>query len=767
MNLRRYFSAAGCLVAAAVAAELAVAQDQQNSDGTPSGLETVTVTAQRREEALLDAPVTVTAISGDLLKQQNVQDLTDLVALTPGLEIEPDGSRTAIRLRGIATQDGAPAAENVAALHIDNIYISHRTSLAGYFYDIDRVEVLQGPQGTLYGRNSAAGSINIISRRPVQRLEGSVDVEFGNYEHRRVEGMLNVPVTDTLALRGAFYSTTRDGYFSSNVDEQRGTYGRLGMQWNPSDRFSLYAKADFGDSWRRGVGVAVIGTVDNTNSDNWVFTPFGDGGWFNDSRGHPGDLSNDDDGINESFIENQFWGLTTEATFNFNENHSFIVDAARVEEKVRFRTVNIEGEIDDGGVGNDFCGGAPDNRVCGTPWLEKMVDARFQGTLAGQLDYTFGYFHWEDDTNEPAGNRAGIAFHAAIAEAESDAIYGQVTWTPPALERLHITAGARQTDDWKRWDFQVVLFDDFVVGGSNGVLEKEWDNTDWKFGVAFDVGDNALIYANASTGYRSGSWFPGPIPQYDPEYVDAIEVGWKGRLFDNRVELTANVYRYEYQDMSIQFDALNTLSGELEIGMFNLGQSEIVGANLGGTWLISDDDLLNFNIDYTDAEIEEFDFSAAAAQYGPNYELSDVFDWTGLAIANTTPWRVTAGWNHTFNLSNGGTIDTRLQGLWNDERYSNYRETTLVQYEFPGYLIDSYLTLDLNVRYRPQEGNWYLGAYVTNITDEVILNNADGGGQAPQGTLAIDPVPNGDNAYVTGQLRAPREYGLRFGYDFK
>jgi iron complex outermembrane recepter protein len=767
MKLRRQISAASCLLAAAVAAELAAAQGQPSSDATPLALETVTVTAQRREEALLDAPVTVTAIGSQLLEQQNVQDLTDLVALTPGLEIEPDGGRTSIRLRGISTADGAPAAENVAALHVDNIYMSHRTSLAGYFYDVDRVEVLQGPQGTLYGRNSAAGSINIISRRPVQRLEGSVDLEFGNYDHRRVQGMLNVPVTDTFALRGAFYSETKEGYFTSHVDERRGTYGRLAAQWNPSDRFSLYVKADFGDAWRRGNGVALIGTVDKTDPDNWAFTAFDEDDWFDDSRGHPGDLPTAEDGIDQSFVKNEHWGISTELTFNFNDNHAFILDAARIEEEFSSRAVEPDGRIADGGVGVGFCGGAPEDRDCGRPWLERVADARFQGTIAGQLDYTVGYFHWEDDTNEVSGNRGDIAFHGPTSEAESDAVYGQFTWTPPALQRLHITAGARKTEDWKKWDFQVVLFDSFVVGGSDGILEKEWDSTDWKVGLGWDLGENSLLYANVSTGYRSGSWFPGPIPQYDPEYVDAWELGWKGRLADNRLELSTNVYHYDYTDMAVQFDALNLISGRSEIGMFNLGASEIMGANISGTWLVSDNDLINFNIDYTDGEFTEFDFGSAASQYGPNYSFDTVFDWTGLALPNTTKWRASAGWNHTFNFSNGSTFDTRLQGLWNDDRYSNYRETTLVQYEMPGYLIDSYVTLDLNVRYRPQEGNWYLGAYVTNITDERILNDATGGNNAPEGTLAVNPVPNGGDAYITGQLRPPREYGMRFGYTFR
>jgi len=752
---------AGILIASSLHAPIVHA-------GAPAELEELIVTAQRRAESILETPVTVTAIGAEVLEQQNVQDLTDLAALTPGLQIEPDGSRTSLRLRGIATTDGSPASENVAALHVDNVYLSHRTSLAGYFYDVERVEVLQGPQGTLYGRNTAAGSVNIISKRPVQELGGSGEVEFGTYGHRRVMGVLNLPVTDELALRAAFQSTTNDGYFDSGVDENRATYGRLSAQWDPTERVAVFAKVDFGDSWRRGNGTGLLGTVNFSNPDNWTVTLFDDEEWFNDRLGHPQDAFRPGgvvDNIDNSFISNKYWGIMTEVSIDLTDNAAFIVSAARIEEKSRFRTVGVDGRMNAGGAGYNFFGGPPNDRRIGRPWLEKVADARFQGTLAGQLDWTLGYFHFEDDTNEIGGNATGVAFHAPISESESDAYYGQVTWTPPALDRLHITLGGRHTEDWKRWDFQVVFRDSFVVGGSNGVLETDWENDDWKVGLAWDLSDDSMIYANASTGFRSGSWFPGPLPAYNPEYVDAMELGWKGRFLDNRLDLSANVYHYDYEDMSIQFDSFNTVSGEDEVGMFNLGLAEITGFNLGGTWLVSDSDLLTFNVDYTDSEIKEFDFSSALAQFGSNYNLDDVFNWTGLPLPNTTPWRVTLAWNHTFNLG-GGTLDSRIQTVWNDSRHYGYRETTLVQYEFAGYEIDAHVTADWNLMYRPADSGWFAGLYVTNITDERVLNSVGGGGEAPnaQGTLAGTLPAN--TGYLTGQVRPPREFGLRLGIEF-
>lgn len=765
-----------CGVASAVGAT-------SNTLAQPGGqqLEEVLVTAQRRVESLLDTPVTVTAIGGDTLEDQNIRDLTGLTALIPGLEIEPDGGRTAIRLRGIATADGAPAAENIAALHVDNVYISHRTSLAGYFYDVERVEVLQGPQGTLYGRNTAAGAVNIISRRPNQELEGAAEIDVGSYNSRRLFGMLNVPVTDRLALRGAFQTSSREGYFESNIDETTETYGRLGMQWDASDRVSVYTKLDFGDRWRRGNGVGLFGSVDNSDPDNWIVTWYDEDDWYDDSRAHPEDartggsaFSPDGvtplDAIDDSNITNEFWGIMTEVEVGLGDNAQMIANLARIEEEYVAFGVGIEGE-------RAYCvgvcwAGIAGQRIKGTPWVENVVDVRFQGTAAGQLDWTVGLFYWEDDTNEPGANPEGISFHAAQSLADSDAIYGQVTWTPAGNERLHFTVGGRKTNDWKQWDFQVNLFDLITVGGSGGVLTQEWDNTDYKVGVSWDLdngGSESLLYANASSGYRAGSWFPGPIPYYNPEFVDAFEIGWKGRMADDRLDLNFNTYYYDYQDVAIQFDSFNTISMEDEIGYANMGNAEVFGANFSGTFVASDNDLISFNLDYTDAEIKEFDFDSVLALFPPFYSLDDVFDWSGLQIPNTTPWRLTFVWNHVFNLDGGGTLDSRIQSVWNDERFSGYRETTQVQYEFPGYLIDSYATLDWNVNYRPASGDWHLGFYVLNLTDERIASTIGGGNTPPGGligTLALNPPPNGDPSYLTGQLRPPRTVGFRIGYDF-
>tara|TARA_R110000824_G_scaffold336_1_gene1694 strand:- start:115486 stop:117801 length:2316 start_codon:yes stop_codon:yes gene_type:complete len=771
MNINRFRKTAA-LSAAVAAAVTAIAIPAGSAYGQRA-LEEIVVTAQRREEALLDTPLTVTAIGNELLETQNVRDLQDISVLVPGMTIEPDGSRTSIRIRGLATSDGTPAAENIAALHVDDIYISHRTTLEGYFYDIAQVEVLQGPQGTLYGRNTAAGTINIRTARPVlgERM-GSVELQYGNYRTRRANGMLNIPLTDTLALRAAFQTMGRDGYLASNVDRQpQDMYGRISLQWEPSDRLSVFAKYEFGSNEDRANTQVIVGTVDNsTDPNNWALTKLDDDSWFDDTQlAHPNDAASIAiDSARRAYSQSDFESVMTEITYDLTDNTSFIAALARIEEKY----TSFGGDpVEDGAVGFGIVGGVNGSFTTGTPWIEQTADLRLQGLWADQLNWTVGLFYWEDDTNEPAFNPTNLAFNAAASLAEAKSVYGQVAWTPPSLDRLTVTLGGRYTEDWKAWDFEV-NFPFGTVGGSGGYLEQEWTNEDYKVGLAWSLTDNSQIYFNTSTGYRAGSWFPGPLPSYNPEYVDAWELGWKGRLLNDTLELSANTYFYDYTDMAIQFDSINTLAPpgrQSEIGYYNLGDAEIQGFNLNGVWLATDADRFDFNVDITNAEIKTFDFASAQAAFPAHYlvDPTAVFNWEGLDVPNTIPVRLTVGWAREFNLADG-IVDSRVQGVWNDSRFYNYRSDGQSQYEFPGYEIDSYATFDWNLRYTPAAEDWFVALYIRNILDERALTQVGGGTDVPDPNLPIgqQPVLNGGDSYLTGRPIAPRTFGVRFGLNF-
>ena len=506
------------------------------------------VTAQRREESLLEAPVTVTAVSGDILESQNVRSLTDLTVFIPGMEIEPDGPRVAIRLRGIATADGAPAAENIAALHVDGVYISHRTELRGISSMSPGSKHCRARKARCMAatppREPSTSSRTVPSTSvPAPPRWSSVTTNT-----KRLSGMFNVPLTDELAIRAAFQTRSYDGYFDSGIDGVQTTFGRLGIQWNPSDRVSLYTKLDYGKIWRRGIGNGILGSINTTDNDRHVTTWYDGDQWFADNVRYPEDsqyytppfydfrgneivtrpffgppsyLIYDANGtaiepriflsgIENSIRRHDLWGAMTELTVDITDNISLIATAARIKETPRPANASLNDDRPGAlhaGYG-PFYGGVGAGREKGEPWLEQTLEVRLQGTAADQLDWTIGYFYWEDDTNENSDNPFGIAFHAPISLAESNAVYGQVTWTPLFNDRLHLTAGGRKTDDWKQWDFQVNFYNAATVGGSRGLLTQEWDDTDYKLGIAWDLGDSSMIYSNLSTGFRAGSCSP-------------------------------------------------------------------------------------------------------------------------------------------------------------------------------------------------------------------------------------------------------------------
>jgi iron complex outermembrane receptor protein len=199
-------------------------------------LEEVVVTAQKRSEDLQKVPEAVTAETGRTLVEQGITDVRNLGQLIPAIELGQDYIYTQIDIRGVGANNDAPALDPAIAFNIDGVYQPRDFGTYGAFYDIDHVEVLRGPQGTLYGRNATGGSINLVTNKPVDQFEAATDFDFGNYESRRGFGMLNIPVTDEFALRGAVQYSAHDGYLTSGFNDEDSLAARRGCT-NPTPMF--------------------------------------------------------------------------------------------------------------------------------------------------------------------------------------------------------------------------------------------------------------------------------------------------------------------------------------------------------------------------------------------------------------------------------------------------------------------------------------------------------------------------------------------------
>lgn len=820
----------GALAAAVMGTGQAQETAGANQPETARQLEEIVVTAQRREENLFDTPVAVTAIDSETLEMQNVSELEDLMTLAPGFQYQEFGTRTNLQMRGIRTEDASPAAENPVALHVDGAYIPFLNGLNGFFFDVNRVEVLQGPQGTLYGRNSAAGALNIITNQPVFQTEGSVEMRYGNYNSKRITGMFNTPITEDIAVRAAMLSSQRDGYFDSGFGDLSENYLRLSAIWNPTDSTSLYVKADGGKVTSKGSGTGIYGVIDSEIQGGLARPVDGDPSTpefepvlieknddpFDDSYQHP-DVPHYGDTGRLSRDNAQTWGLTAELTQSFDgldlwvadQGLDVILNVSHREQEEDIVLTNIantnirrQGQIETFSTDDTLCFVGPGCKNMGDhstvafgerfergnpdPLAVDIVDLRAEGVgLNGDLNWTLGYFWFRNEIMEPYATSDALTW----AEVESFdnrtttrswAPYGQFTWD--MTDRLSLTAGARSTYDKKS-----VIFDINIAippcGGEACLVQQTTSSTDWseidyKLNLAYDLSDDVMLYGTYSTGFRSGNVYPGAFSYYDQETVDAYEVGAKGEFMDERLSIAFNAYYWDYQGLSMNFDTiflgpdgvLGTPDDDVQPSVGNAGQVEVTGADLEVNYLATENDLFYLLLEYNDAVLEEFSVSGDLLdRAGPNYYV-ETFDWGGLTRPNAPNWRWTAAWNHTFRFGDGSSLDIRPQVHWEEGRWMSYTvgedivmadgRSAEDPIRYPGAYQDDFYEVSISLRYQPANANWYLGAYANNLLDETVWTSREI-------TTVEDPeVPVDRGIYATGQLRAPRTFGVRFGMDF-
>ncbi len=222
-------------------------------------IDEIIVTAQRREETLQKSSVSVQVVTGAALERAGVTQATDLNRIAPGVQIGTGGNATQIYIRGIGDFAVSALSNPAVAFNVDGVYVARPQGTNSEFYDVDRVEILKGPQGTLYGRNATGGAINVITRKPsLDGMDGRISVDLGNYDLKHVEGALNVPLSATVAIRGAFNIVDRTGYLSDGTDDDVRQAARVNLLWKPSDVFSALLSADYAHEGGHGPGYVML-----------------------------------------------------------------------------------------------------------------------------------------------------------------------------------------------------------------------------------------------------------------------------------------------------------------------------------------------------------------------------------------------------------------------------------------------------------------------------------------------------------------------------
>ena len=753
--MKRYTLPTAALIPAALLPSALLAQTAPLDQVSAGVLEEIIVTANRREEALQKSSLSIQVLSDDQIRQAGVTHSQDLNRLIPGIQIAGGGNAAQIYIRGVGDFAASPLSNPAVAVNVDGVYISRPQGVNSSFYDLERLEVLRGPQGTLYGRNASGGALNIITNRPsVDGVDGYASLGFGNYSLFEAQGAINVPLSDSVAVRVAANYVNRDGYLSDDTNDEDTTAGRVRLLFQPSDDFSLLLNADVAEEKGKGPGYVQLPR------------PSGADEWLSGSS----DLSN---GIlagtppigflvapigTDTFRDNSFWNVSAELNWDFGPATLTVIPA--------YRDADISERNYPAGLRNTI----PEATSEQTTLEVRLANA------SDQLKWVVGGYYYKEDQEAEQQIFQGILQDNIISytpDSESYAVFGEATFS--VTDQLRLIAGARYTEEDK--SVEGTIFTNSPVAAPPGaplpfLLEafggdESFSDTNWKAGLEYDLTPDNMLFLTAGTGFKAGGFNQtiAPMDTYDPEELTAYELGSRNRFADGRVQLNAEIFYWDYEDQQVGLVVFDP-AGNINFVTDNAGQATIQGANADLVAAITDNDRVELFVEYNDTEYDEFTYETAHSIFGapifnpastscpvsapfpgPNFgTLLVTVDCSGRELPRAPQWVASAAYEHTFRFGNGSSLGARFSGHYTDARWLNF------EYVEPE-RVDSNTVYNFDLTFVSPGGNWAVAGFAHNIGDEAVYTGGGEQGFAP-------PL-----VYAT--IGPPQTYGVRLQYSFQ
>lgn len=656
----------------------AQAQDQAEA----AAIEEVVVTAQRRSERLQDVPVTVTAFGADQIDESHIVGVQDIITRTPGLSFDAfPASEPRLFIRGIGSSDRGSGGDPSAAVFLDEVYLGRPSAIAFDVFDIERIEVLKGPQGTLYGRNVVGGAINVITKAPdLSGFEGALEGTLGNYDRRELAGMANLPFADgKAALRLSGSVRKHDGYTRSAVtggDLEAGDTrsARAQLLVEPTDTLRIHLTAD--STTDRGTGPA----------NHVLFT----------SRPDRYPLSLDP---NRSLATID--GRQDRDTYGLRGEVNWSLPFATLSYLGSHREVDYESYYDfDGSNGTRGIEGGDTEHSELT-----SHEVRLLSPEDSKATWVVGAYSYRAKTDRMVTNNtinfAGLERVVQDSELESYAVYGDITY--PVTERLNVTAGVRYTKDKK--DYHIVNLgpQQFqTVFPLDARASASFDAVTWRLGADYHFAPDHMVYGMVSRGFKSGGFQDAPsspeaaVTPFEPEYATQYELGLKQQFFDRALTWNNSIFLIDYTDLQTgQTVGLSKLTN-------NAGKATIKGYETSLAWRIGAGFDLGLNYAYTDATFDDF------ATVDDN---NNPINLAGNRLSRSPKNKLTLSPSYTLELANGGevraTAEYRYESLIYDDN-SNLQPEVREPTEF----------VDANAGYTSPDGTWTFSVWGKNLTDE-------------------------------------------------
>ena len=702
----------------------------QSAAATPTAyndsLQEVVVTAEKRVENVQTTAIAITTISGDEIASHAENQLDTTLRAVPSLQVQSTPQGGEIYIRGVGANGDSNFIDPSVALSFDGVYSGRSERLAAPLYDINRIEVLRGPQGTIYGRDADGGAVNVISNGPViGKSESRVNLQAGNYDLAHIDASQNIPVNDQLAFRIAAEREDRHGYFTNDGYASHVGAVRVKGLYLPSDDLSIQLLLDYSHQtghWATTVPAAgpfagPPAFVFNSATD---FCAGANGGWLDSQPGNAWyvDPCHPADSIDYKFLTGALQIDYTMPWATLSVIPSYTYDK-------RSNLTNLV-------VGDDpFFGGA----------LTPTADAEDQKTgeihltspASSRIKWVVGYYYlWTNDggtfsgSTPQTGNVGGATvtlFNSTSLDAPattSKAPFGQITY--PVTNAFRVTGGLRYTQDAKYESINVVSV--AIPGYNSGVQTASLRSsaTTYKAGVEFDAASESMLYAQVSTGYKAGGFDTTAVPAttYQPEHVRAYEIGSKNRLLDDSLQVNAAIYYYQYTDLQAQF--ATSLTSTLPIpaayipsgAVYSYFQQFVANAGAG----INKGAELELRYRFTPSDEVDLSATYTNAHYG-NFTEPALAGLNGARIAATPENTGMINYQHDWLLG-GGKLSAQADSKFSSAYYASVNNRTVNSYG----LQRAYTRSDASLMYQGAK-IWRVSGWVKNIENKGQLQYGD------------------------------------------
>jgi iron complex outermembrane receptor protein len=732
-------------------------------------LEEVIVTAQKRAENIQDVPISITAFSGDFLTENGMASIEDVSRMTPNFSINTayQATNNRITIRGIGSV-GNSAIESSVGVFIDGVYYPRPGSVIGMLLDVGTFEVLRGPQGTLFGRNTVAGALNITTHNPSEETGGMIELGVGDYDAYELGGIYNATLSDSVATRVAFKYVDRDGYGTNTYDgkdfgARDDLVARGRVLFDPGDRLSLLVTADYAEINTGGNAVELLNSTSTPVFEAITTALYGASPVTADSydwtihQVHPDGLRDQQQGVSLDFNYEYGHGLALRSITAYrdwkadNTNLDIRIPASLAPATTRFRTDTFSQEI------------------------------QLISPAGNTLDWLAGLYYYQEDYDIDEARSAGDSFcdptisaisapagalcqasqqeDAAVTtfsqELESVALFGQATWN--ISHSWDATLGLRWSSDRKNGDFDDQVYNPVLImfraAETTLGMKRDDSKTTGFANVNWNVTEDIMLFATWSTGYKSGGFNAQGGAQalgverriFAPEESTNFELGVKSTLLDGSMTANVTLYRTDldnFQDRG--FDGLSFV-------VINAGELRQQGIEADVNWAPIDPLRIVAGVSYLDSEYLSFegapplpggavqDLTGKRRNYSPEWQTSLAADWTQ-GFAGGLEWYVGANWSWVDEQNVGASSNNNPQSMQGSFSFINSRAGL-----------------------RSADGDWDIALFGNNLTDEdycqLIFDQALGGVMG-----AVDAANN--TCVQRCVLGAPRTWNLKATFRF-